>query len=137
MKEFTVLDDETVVTPAGTFENCRHISFDLNFNGYFGGKSECWYAEGIGFVKFTHRINDNTVAVWLLTEYEGVGDGYFPIADGLYRKYEPADIGNGYRAALEYVFDSDENDTRIFRNATGNQNRAEYEKSIENQKSNS
>ncbi|PWM65341.1 MAG: hypothetical protein DBX61_10475 [Clostridiales bacterium] len=137
LKEFTVLDDETVITPAGTFENCRHISFDLNFNDYFGGKSECWYAEGIGFVKFTHRINDDTVAVWLLTEYEGVGDGYFPIADGLYRKYEPADIGNGYRAALEYVFDSDENDTRIFRNATGNQNRAEYEKSIENQKSNS
>ena len=127
MKEFTVLDDETVVTPAGTFENCRHISFDLDFNDYFGGKSECWYAEGIGFVKFTHKIDDNTTAVWQLTEYQGMGEGYFPISDGLYRKYEPDTIGNGYRASLEYTFDSDENGTCVFRNAAGVQSRRDYE----------
>ncbi len=132
LKEFIVLEDETVITPAGTFKNCRHISFDLNLNFYFGGKSECWYAEGIGFVKFTHKIDDNMTAVWQLTEYQGVGEGYFPFSDGLYRKYEPDIIGNGYRASLEYTFDSDENGTYIFRNATGVQNRRDYEATLSN-----
>ena len=130
LKEFTVLEDETVITPAGTFENCRHISFDLDFDFYFGGQSECWYAEGIGFVRFAHRIDENTKAVWPLTEYQGVGEGYFPIADGLYRKYKPEHIEDGYSAGLEYSFDSDENGICVFRNATGNQNRANYEKLI-------
>ncbi len=132
LKEFIVLEDETVTTPAGTFENCRHISFDLNLNFYFGGKSEYWYAEGIGFVKFTHKIDDNMTAVWHLTEYQGVGEGYFPISDGLYRKYEPDTIGNGYRASLEYTFDSDENGTYVFRNATGVQSRRDYEATLSN-----
>lgn len=127
LSEFIVLEDETVITPAGTFENCRHISFDLDLNFYFGGKSECWYAEGIGFVRFTHKFDDGMAAVWHLTEYQGVGEGYFPISDGLYRKYEPDTIGNGYRASLEYTFDSDENGTYVFRNATGVQGRRDYE----------
>ena len=128
LKEFVVLEDDTVITPAGTFKNCRHICFDLDLTAYFGGKSDCWYAEGIGFVKFTHRIDDHTMAVWQLTEYTGVGEGYFPVADGLYRKYEPDYIGDGYRAALEYTFDSDEQDTCVFCNITGVQRRSDYEK---------
>ncbi len=132
IKEFKVLAEETVTTPAGTFHNCRHISFDLKQDSYFGGKSDCWYAEGIGFVRFTHEIDDNTVAVWQLTEYQGVGEGYFPIEDGLYRKYEPENIGNGFYASLEYTFDVDKNGACIFRNATGNQSRADYEMSTAN-----
>lgn len=128
LKEFVVLEDDTVITPAGTFKNCRHICFDLDLTSYFGGKSDCWYAEGIGFVKFTHRIDDHTMAVWQLTEYTGVGEGYFPVVDGLYRKYEPDCIGDGYRAALEYTFDSDEQDTCVFCNITGVQRRSDYEK---------
>lgn len=128
LKEFVVLEDDTVITPAGTFKNCRHICFDLDLTSYFGGKSDCWYAEGIGFVKFTHRIDDHTMAVWQLTEYAGVGEGYFPVVDGLYRKYEPDYIGDGYRAALEYTFDSDEQDTCVFCNITGVQRRSDYEK---------
>ncbi len=130
LKEFNVLENEAVTTPAGTFENCRHISFVLDMKSYFGGKSDCWYAEGIGIVKYIHLVDENTLAVWHLTEYKGVGEGYYPIADGLYRKYEPDNIGDGYSAALEYTFDSDENGTCIFRNATGNQNRADYEKTM-------
>ena len=127
LKELVVLEDDTVITPAGTFKNCRHICFDLDLTSYSGGKSDCWYAEGIGFVKFTHRIDDHTMAVYQLTEYTGVGDGYFPVADGLYRKYEPDCIGDGYRASLEYTFVSDEQGTCLLRNATGVQRRSDYE----------
>ena len=127
LKEFAVLEDEAVTTPAGTFENCRHIRFDLALNSYFGGKSECFYAEGIGIVKFIHRMRGNTAAIWQLTAYRGIGEGFYPIADGLYRKYEPDQIGDGYTAALEYIFDSDEKDTRVFRNAAGSQNRADFQ----------
>ncbi len=128
IKSFEVLEDETVITPAGRFENCRHISFHLDYNYYFGGQSECWYAEGIGFVKFTHKINSNVTAVWYLTEYKGVGEGFFPTDDGLYRKYEPEQIGNGFRAALEYHFSVDAKGANLFRNATGVQARTDYEK---------
>ncbi len=127
LKEFAVLEDEAVTTPAGTFENCRHIRFDLALNSYFGGKSECYYAEGIGIVKFMHQMKGNTTAIWQLTAYRGIGEGFYPIADGLYRKYEPDQIGDGYTAALEYTFDSDEKDTRVFRNAAGSQNRVDFQ----------
>ena len=43
LKGFAVLEDEAVTTPAGTFENCRHIRFDLALNSYFGGESECFF----------------------------------------------------------------------------------------------
>ena len=72
-------------------------------------------------------MSGNTAAIWQLTAYRGIGEGFYPIADGLYRKYEPDQIGDGYTAALEYIFDSDEKDTRVFRNAAGSQNRADFQ----------
>ncbi len=127
---FEVLNDETVTTSAGTFENCRHINFELNFNSYWGGKADIWYADGIGFVKFVHKTKDKVDAVWQLTEYKGKGCGYFPIDDGLYRKYEPENLGDGYHAALEYTFVDGENGISLLRNATGTQDRENYEKSL-------
>ncbi len=131
-KFFKVLDNETVITPAGSFDNCRHISFELAQNDYFGGQSECWYALGIGFVKFVHKSGDNINAVWSLTSYDGIGEGYFPTSDGLFRRYEPENLGEGYHASLEYTFDSDESGTVLFRNAYGTQDRADYEKILQN-----
>ena len=70
--------------------------------------------------------------VWELTEYRGKGEGFFPIADGLFRRYEPSSLGHGYHASVEYTFDEDENGIVVFRNALGTQDRKNYEMDLEN-----
>ena len=128
----TVGENESVSTPAGTFENCRHVSLDASGYkgglGYFGGHMECWYAEGIGLVKYKRPVNDEIENVWELTEYEEEGDGFFPINDGLMRRYEPKDISEGCRGFVEYTFVEDEGKTFVFKNACGVQDREEFEK---------
>lgn len=130
---FDCLEDETVETKVGVFENCRHIMFDLKgLKGgaaYRGGKKEYWFAQGVGIVKIrAFYKNDTLSTVWDLTEYRGTGKGYFPVVDGLFRRYEPIDLKGGWHASTEYTFDTDENGTLIFRNALGTQDREAYEK---------
>ena len=129
---FDVLEDDTVTVKSGVYENCRHIH--LTVKGYNGGMNYCngikdyWFAPDVGIVKFLTTYNNDTLkTIWELTDYRGTGCGYFPVEDGLFRKYEPTDIGNGWHAAVEYTFDSDENGTVIFRNALGTQDRNNYE----------
>lgn len=127
-KDFSVKGGETVTTPAGTFENCRHISFDFSAWGYFSGRSDYWFAPGVGLVKFEHPFGEGQCAAWQLTHYSGTGEGYFPTDDGLFRHYEPLSLGDGWHGSLEYTFDENENGTVMFKNALGNQDRANYEK---------
>ena len=127
-----MLDEESVTTPAGTFEDCRHITFERQgLKGgaaYRGGRFDYWFAPGVEIVKFSHPIGkENVENIWQLTEYLGTGDGYFPIDDGLFRRYEPHTLGNGWHGSVEYTFDKDEGGTVMFRNALGTQDRAEYE----------
>ena len=130
--DISVAENERVITPAGTFDDCRHVILDVSGYqgglGYFGGYMECWYAEGVGLVKYKRPVNDTVENVWELTVYEGKGDGFFPINDGLMRRYEPKDIGSGCRGFVEYTYAADETGTTIFRNACGVQSREEYEK---------
>ncbi len=130
IKNFEVKSGETIETPTGVFENCRHISFELSgyYAGYFNGKSEYWFADGVGIVKFRHPYADDKITVWNLTEYKGTGEGFFPIDDGLYRCYQPENLGDNWNAKVEFTFDTDETGTVIYRNATGTQDRADYEK---------
>lgn len=134
--DISVLENERVSTPSGTFNDCRHVCLDVKgFEGglgYFGGHMECWYAEGVGLVKYKRPVNDEVENVWELTAYEGEGEGFFPINDGLIRRYEPEDIGDGCRGFVEYTYAADETGTTIFRNACGVQSREEYEKANKN-----
>ncbi len=129
---FEVREDEAVETPAGVFENCRHIAFDLqNATGgwaYRGGKKEYWFAPEVGIVKMRALYKKETLeSIWELTEYRGTGEGYFPVGDGLFRRYEPRDLTNGWHGSVEYTFDEDETGLILFRNALGTQDRANYE----------
>ena len=54
-----------------------------------------------------------------MTDYHGKGEGYFPIADGLFRRYEPTELGHGWQASVEYTFDIEGDEAVIFRNALG------------------
>lgn len=133
---FDVLDDESVKTKTETFENCRHVKFDLTGPegglAYRGGKMEYWFAPEIGIVKFSRPYGDDGKldCIWELTDYRGKGEGYFPVADSLFRRYEPTELGNGWHGSVEYTFDEDETGTVLFRNALGTQDRANYEADI-------
>lgn len=130
--DFRVLEDETVTTPAGRFENCRHVSYHLKgLNGglgYRGFPMEYWFAPQIGIVAFrAFYKTDRIECVWELTAFRGTGEGYFPAEDGLFRRYEPRCLVNGWHGSVEYTYDGDENGVVIFRNALGTQDRANYE----------
>ena len=128
-KNFNVKGGETVVTPAGTFENCLRVSFDFQSWGYFSGRSEYLFADGVGIVRFEHPYgNEGKCAVWQLTEYKGTGKGFFPTDDGLFRRYEADALSDGWHGSVEYTFDEDETGTVMFKDALGNQDRADYEK---------
>lgn len=130
------LKDEDVVTPCGEFKNCRHITFTVTGYkagfGYLNGEKHFWYAPGVGIVKYSSTYkNDKLDAIWELTDYRGTGDGYFPIKDGLFRRYEPTELSDGWCGSVEYTFDEDTNGTVIFRNALCTQDRENYENSIQ------
>ena len=127
-KDFHVTGGETVRTPAGTFENCLRVSFDYVAWGYFSGRSEYLFADGVGIVRFEHPYGDGKCAVWQLTEYRGTGKGYFPTDDGLFRRYQTEALSDGWHGSVEYTFDEDESGTVMFKDALGTQDRADYEK---------
>ena len=95
---------------------------------YRGGKFDYWYANRIGIVKMLHYLSESdTDCIWQLTDYKGTGAGFFPTDDGLFRRYEPQKLGNGWHGSVEYTFDTDETGTVIFKNALGTQDRTNYE----------
>ncbi len=130
-----VLADEAVSTPAGVFENCRHVAFTLRGLqdgwAYRGGKMEYWFAPEIGIVQFKKLHKGGAEwTIWALTDYRGTGNGYFPTDDGLFRRYEAQDVSDGWHGSVEYTFDTDENGTVVFRNALGTQDREFYERDM-------
>lgn len=131
VKNLSVTGGETVITPAGTFENCRHIGFVMEYDrpgfSYMTGRSDYWFAEGVGIVQYTHPINDTENVLWQLTDYRGTGEGYFPVADDLWRHYEPGNLSDGWHAYVEYTYVVDETGAVILRDAKGTQERVNYE----------
>lgn len=124
--------EEKVEIGLGVFDGCRHIkvSEDGYRRGlsYLNGVADYWFAPNVGMVRFSFSDKDGkSVTVWELTESRGSGSGFFPVEDGMFRKYEPTVLGDGWHASVEYVFDRDEYGTVIFRNALGTQERKNYE----------
>ena len=136
-----VLENEDVSVVAGEFKNCRHVKANIEgLHGglsYFGGEKHYWFAEGVGIVKADFPLGFTDVDItshWELTEYRGTGEGFFPFGDGFFRRYEPIGLVRGCHGSVEYTFDTDESGTIAFRNATGVQDRDEFEAAIERSK---
>ena len=115
----------TITTKAGTFNNCFKLCLDVGglVDGwsYRGGKKIYYFADGIGVVRTENEYCGGAkTAVYELTSYEGVGEGFMPMSDGLVRRYDAIDLTDGYVGAAEYTYVADEDDEIIiFADRTG------------------
>ena len=123
--QITCDEGGTITTKAGTFENCLKLTLDVSglSDGlaYRGGKKVYYFAEGVGIVRTENEYCDGArTAVYELTAYEGTGEGYMPIADGMTRRYDAVGLTDGYVGAAEYIYAADdEGDIVIFEDRTG------------------
>ncbi len=121
-------DGGTVTTKAGIFENCLKVELDISgMDGgwsYRGGKKTYYFAEGIGIVRTENEYCGGArTAVYELTSYEGVGEGFMPMKDGLIRRYDGIGFTDGMVGAAEYTYVADDDgDIIIFDDRTGIRN---------------
>ncbi|MBO5109971.1 MAG: RNA polymerase sigma factor [Clostridia bacterium] len=121
-------DGGTVQTLAGTFDNCLKLSLDISGLrrglAYRGGHKEYIFAPGVGIVRTVNEFSEGTKkAVYELTDYQGSGEGYMPMGDGMMRRYEAIGLTDGYVGAVEYTYVAEETGRiAIFVNQTGIRN---------------
>lgn len=118
---------EEIKNEAGTFKNCLKVVFDikgLDDTGlaYRGGKKKFYFAERIGLVRFEGESRDEVIKVkYDLVSYEGIGEGYMPLEDGMMRYYEAQNLTDGYVASSRYTYCNDTNGAvAIFGDRKGN-----------------
>ena len=115
----------TVTTKAGTFENCLKLCLDIGGMekglSYRGGKKVYYFADGIGIVRTENEYCGGTkTAIYELTSYEGTGEGFMPVANGLSRRYDAIDLTDGFVGSVEYTYVADEDgDIVLFSDRTG------------------
>lgn len=134
-----VTDGDTVKTSLGEFKNCRRVSYEIKGYqkgwNYRNGKKSYWFADGIGLVKFSAPYDKGTrESIYELTEYAGTGEGYFPVGDGIFRKYTALGLENGWHGGVEYTFDENESGLIMFTNSLGTQDRENYLADLEKAK---
>lgn len=118
-------DGGTVTTKAGTFPDCLKLCLDIGGMtdgwSYRGGKKVYYFAKGIGIVRTENEFCGGArTAVYELTSYEGMGEGYMPVADGFVRRYDALDLTDGFVGSTEYAYVADEDgDIVIFADRTG------------------
>ncbi len=123
--QITCEDGGTVTTKAGTFENCLKLCLDISGMddgwSYRGGKKAYYFADGIGIVRTeSEYAGGSRTSVYELTSYEGTGEGFMPIADGLARRYDALDLTDGFVGAAEYTYVADaDGDIVVFADRTG------------------
>ena len=123
--QITCEDGGTVVTKAGRFENCFKLCFDIEGMtdgvSYRGGKKAYYFADGIGIVRTENVYAGGArTAIYDLTAYEGVGEGFMPVEDGFMRRYDAIGLTDGFSASAIYTYVADEDgDIVVFADRKG------------------
>lgn len=106
---------ESITVPCGTYENCLRVHvYSVGQNGgygYRGGKMYYDFAPGVGIVQAVHYYMEGETeqcARFALTEAEGFGEGYLPLADGFRRIYKLVDVPEDVLGRTEYTVRTDE-----------------------------
>ncbi|MBE6598282.1 MAG: RNA polymerase sigma factor [Ruminococcaceae bacterium] len=122
--QITCEDGGTVTAKAGVFENCLRVNLDITGMAdgwsYRGGNKVYYFAPGIGIVRIENEYCSGArTAVYELTSYEGVGEGYMPLSGGLVRRYDALDLTDGFEAWVEYTYVEEDGQLVIFKDAAG------------------
>lgn len=104
--------EQSVVTKAGQFENGLELTVDVQGCGsgveYRGGKKIYNFAPQIGLVRIVNHYGSGQKTVYELTDYIGTGEGYMPMQEGLWRRYDALDLSDGFVAWAEYFYEKNE-----------------------------
>ena len=107
-------ESDPIETKAGRFADCIKLTLDISgFEdssglNYRGGRKVYYFAKGVGIVRFESEYAEGIkTAVYELTSYEGKGEGYMPVADGLFRRYDALGLTDGFVASTEYIYADD------------------------------
>ena len=124
VKEFYDYNDELIKTEllcedagkvkvaCGEFDSCLRVTINtvgnMEYHKYFGGKKSYIFAPGVGIIRSENYYAENALcAVYELTEYEGTGEGYFPLDDGLHRHYDLINPVRNYVGYTDYTYVKD------------------------------
>ncbi len=112
----TVRESAPITVKAGTFDDC--ITLKLNIDGpkegwsYRGGVKEYTLARGVGIIRTVNDYAQETKkAIYELVSYDGTGEGYMPIENGMTRRFEAQDLTDGFVAYADYAFVESESGT--------------------------
>ena len=110
--EAIVKTGATVETRAGKFENCLHIctfsdTYEHGGRSYQCHKKDYYFADGIGLVRV--KTYGGADPVYDLVAYEGTGEGYMPVREGLTRHYEYVGDEARIHAGVIYHYLKDDN----------------------------
>ena len=129
--DITVEQCDSMEVAAGKFDDCLKITFDAknieadNWLGdyikYVKAKKEYYFAKGIGIIKSVNYFKDGElVTVNELTSYEGMGDGYMPVKDGLIRRYSTMGLSDDFVSKTELIFcNNNDGEPKMIKNHTG------------------
>ena len=105
---------DSITTASGTFDDCILVSLDINNESAPGWthrtyRQDYYFARGIGIVRAVTYHSETNPAVYDLTAYSGIGDGYMPVENGMTRRYDAIGLKGGYVGSVEYAFCNDDN----------------------------
>ena len=100
----------SVETAAGKFENCLHLqvipTVYENYRSYACHRKDYYFALGIGLVRV--KTYGGADPVYDLVAYEGTGEGYMPVREGLVRRYEYVGTEERIHAGVNYYYLKDD-----------------------------
>lgn len=100
--------------PREVLPDCRHISFDFDAWGYFSGRSDYWFAPGVGIVKFGASVRGRSLCCVATDRLQRYRRRVFPDGRRRFRRYVPESLGDGWHGSVEFTFDEDEVGTVMF-----------------------
>ena len=79
-------------------------------SGYRLHDADYYFADGVGLIKvITHCSGFRGDVVYELTEYSGIGNGFFPTDPGLERSYACMNSHIGFESSVAYLFAENDN----------------------------
>lgn len=99
-----------LTTRIGHFSDCLVLETKTeNYGSFLNGTARYWFVRGIGLVRVERDYSLGKVPRYIayeLVSYEGTGEGYFPIAAGMRRRFGAGGLPDHFDAWSEYAIEA-------------------------------